>query len=211
MSLESRNKMSISKMGVLVGDKNYRWKGGRPKCKVCNKKLSRYDALHCKKHRIIILTEETRQKFRNNQRKIWLGRKFTPEHIKNLSLSHKGKKPVTAWGKGHAPWNRGLKGFMAGEKNNMWRGGITPIHRAIRTSTEYKNWRKVVFERDSYTCQKCQKTGGKLNADHIKPFSTHPELRFDIDNGRTLCEECHRKTDTWGGTTKYKKQEVGIT
>lgn len=85
-----------------------------------------------------------------------------------------------------------------GESNPNWRGGITPINKLIRGSSQYKEWRKSVFERDQYTCTECGQWGGKLNADHIKPFSIYPDLRFDIDNGRTLCQSCHRATETWG-------------
>ena len=33
-----------------------------------------------------------------------------------------------------------------------------------------------------------------MNADHIKPWAYYPELRYDINNGRTLCVEHHRLT-----------------
>lgn len=72
----------------------------------------------------------------------------------------------------------------------------------IRNSQEYKIWRQKVFQRDSYICQFCYKKVGKLNADHIKPFAYFKELRFELSNGRTLCEPCHRTTDTHG--RRYK-------
>lgn len=88
------------------------------------------------------------------------------------------------------------------EKHWNWKGGINPINDTIRKSTEYKLWRKSVFERDEYTCVWCGQAGGDLNADHIKPFAFFPELRFAIDNGRTLCVPCHRTTNTYGNRMK---------
>lgn len=85
-----------------------------------------------------------------------------------------------------------------GDKNPKWKGGVTPTKKLLRESSEYKAWRKSVFERDDFTCQKCFKRGGEIHADHIKPFAYHPELRLDINNGRTLCVECHRQTPTYG-------------
>lgn len=84
-----------------------------------------------------------------------------------------------------------------------WRGGITPQNARIRGSLEYRQWRLSVFERDNYTCQGCGKRGGYLHADHIKPFAYHPELRFDITNGRTLCVPCHRQTPTWKARARW--------
>ena len=94
-----------------------------------------------------------------------------------------------------------------GKNNPSWKGGITPIHTAIRNSFEYEDWRKSVFEKDLYTCQECGKIGGMLHADHIKPFALYPDLRFDINNGRTLCIYCHRKTNTYGGRI-WQTQEL---
>ena len=80
-----------------------------------------------------------------------------------------------------------------GERHWNWKGGITPENARIRASAEYAKWRKAVFERDHFTCQMCGRYGCKLNAHHIKPFSKYPEYRLDLDNGITLCKECHKK------------------
>ena len=89
-----------------------------------------------------------------------------------------------------------------GINNPSWKGGITPINEKIRKSPEYIIWREAIFIRDNYTCIWCGQLGGELHADHIKPFAFFPELRFAIDNGRTLCKQCHLTTDTWGGRSK---------
>lgn len=132
-----------------------------------------------------------------------IGRKNTPQQIKNISFGHLGIKPSKK------AIEMARQRFL-GENNPNWKGGITPINLSIRQSYEMKLWRKSVFERDNYTCIWCRQRGGKLEADHIKPFSLFPELRFAIDNGRTLCKECHKKTDTYMGRTRWKEYGKSI-
>jgi hypothetical protein len=116
--------------------------------------------------------------------KIWLGRKHTLETRKKIGDASRGAKCI------------------------FWRGGVSDMNNKIRHSLEYKLWRESVFQRDKYTCIWCGQKGGKLNADHIKPFALFPELRFAIDNGRTLCEECHKKTDTFGWKLSKKINQL---
>lgn len=80
----------------------------------------------------------------------------------------------------------------SGENHWNWKGGITPKSKKERNSKEYKAWRAAVFKRDNYTCQICGKRGVKLNAHHKKRWSEHPELRYSVENGMTLCERCHK-------------------
>lgn len=89
-----------------------------------------------------------------------------------------------------------------GENNPSWSGGVSNEEHRIRQSKDFKQWRRAVFERDDYTCQECLKRGSYLEPHHLKPFAYFPELRFDINNGRTLCQPCHRDTDTWGGKAR---------
>jgi hypothetical protein len=129
------------------------------------------------------------------------GKKLSGKHKEALSKSHKGYiMPKEQKEK--------IRLSHLGEKSHLWKGGITPINITLRSRAEYRLWRESVFQRDNWTCIWCGQRGGKLNADHIKPFALFPELRFAIDNGRTLCEECHKKTDTFAGRAlkKYKKE-----
>lgn len=108
-------------------------------------------------------------------------------------LSVLEKMAPTMFKDGHLTWNKGIHYIaMQGDKHPNWKGGITPLKKKIRESLEYKLWRTAVFERDDFTCVWCQVRGTYLHADHIQLFSTHPELRFAIDNGRTLCVPCHK-------------------
>ena len=87
--------------------------------------------------------------------------------------------------------------YKSGCNNHNWKGGVTPERKRIRNTKEYKEWRTAIFLRDNYTCVWCGQVGGDLNADHIKPFARFPDLRFDINNGRTLCVSCHKRTDSY--------------
>lgn len=80
-----------------------------------------------------------------------------------------------------------------GELSHLWRGGKTSANGIFRESFSYDNWRKSVFERDDWRCQICFERGGKITAHHILKFSEHPEYRIDINNGISLCWNCHKK------------------
>lgn len=132
---------------------------------------------------------------------------------KNM-LTH-GKK--YRFSKKHNPWNKGKPFYkVRGKNHHMWKGGITPLVRAVRTLREMDEWRKFIYERDDYTCVICGSRGNKLNADHIISFRTlirtnnitsledarKCEKLWDVSNGRTLCVPCHKNTKNYG--LKYK-------
>lgn len=82
------------------------------------------------------------------------------------------------------------KGKNMGENNYRWTGG--KYSESYRERRRFRGTlQKKIFERDNYTCQICNKRGGSLQVDHIKEWSKYKELRFEIDNCRTLCMECH--------------------
>ena len=79
-----------------------------------------------------------------------------------------------------------------GPDHPNWRGG-RPWERFA--SDQYRAWRLAVLQRDKYICQECGRQCKPrergLAAHHIQPYATYPDLRYDVNNGRTLCRACH--------------------
>jgi 5-methylcytosine-specific restriction endonuclease McrA len=146
----------------------------KPWRRFCSKSCA---AANNNKHRIVSL--ETRRKIADAARKTFTGRKHSDEQRRKRAES------------------------LSGDKSHFWQGGKTEETRKLRSGVEYDIWRDKVYERDNYTCQICRARNGNgttvyLNADHIKSWAKHPELRFDVSNGRTLCLPCHRQTPNFG-------------
>lgn len=100
-----------------------------------------------------------------------------------------------------------IQNMRTGENNPNWNGGFEH-YSDKRHSMEYKKWRSSVFERDLYICRKCGCIGGRLNAHHIYNYATYEDLRFDIGNGVTLCEKCHKEFHHINGYINTNKEQL---
>lgn len=83
--------------------------------------------------------------------------------------------------------------FMVKKKRYNYKGGYSKRRKEGYFLQKYRNWRSSVFERDMYTCQECGKMGCYIEAHHIFSWKDYPELRFNLDNGKTLCLQCHKQ------------------
>lgn len=79
-----------------------------------------------------------------------------------------------------------------GKNSPHWKGGITTMDKLERTKFK-RSMQKIILKRDNYTCQLCGVRGVDLQVDHIQSWAEYIELRFNLDNCRTLCAKCHYK------------------
>lgn len=84
--------------------------------------------------------------------------------------------------------SRGCTG-LKGSENPEWKNGSTVWK--LRLKKKYKKWRLLVLERDGFKCCSCGNTGGILHVHHIMSFTEFPLLGTDVENGITLCKDCH--------------------
>jgi hypothetical protein len=141
---------------------------------------------------------------KNKMRLAKIGKKQSKEHIEKRRLKCIGNKSRRGQHLSDITKKK-MSEMRKGPKHWNWRGGISTENTKVRLGIEYDLWRSAVYSRDSYTDQYTGVRGGDLVAHHILNFSSHPELRFAIDNGVTLSIEKHkefhkkygRKDNTW--------------
>jgi hypothetical protein len=153
----------------------------------------------------------------------WIkGTKLSEAHKKKLGIAHLGSIPWNKGKTGYLSKEASDKIRQAhyGNKYN-WKGGKVILKERLRGLEEYKEWRFKIFTRDSFICQECFIPHKDIEVHHnIKPlhiiianflaqynqFSPIDDMPillrlaityqpfWDIDNGKTLCIDCHNLT-----------------
>jgi endogenous inhibitor of DNA gyrase (YacG/DUF329 family) len=84
-----------------------------------------------------------------------------------------------------------LKEASLGENNPNWNETLTAEERAKgRNFPEYYEWRILIYKKDGHTCVKCA-SRKNLVAHHLDAYHWAKEKRTNVDNGVTLCKDCH--------------------
>jgi len=121
-----------------------------------------------------------------------------------------------------------LRNSHLGEKSPFWKGGKTKLSKLIKANFKYRLWREAIFKRDNWTCQECNfrnKGGGErrnIHPHHLISFATiisnnkidtlekalKCKLLWDINNGITLCNVCHKLTESYGNKMNLGSLEL---
>jgi len=182
MTLEQVKRVSDGHKGQTAWNKNL--KMSKEFCeKIRKANLEGRCGMRYKKHSI-----ETKNKMSNSNKTklLWQNK----DYCETMSKSHRDK--------------------MIGKDNPAYIDGRTPLVIKVRHCWKYRLWITSIFKRDNYICQDCETRGGKLEAHHVKAFSKiwtdnkitnykealKCEELWDLDNGLTLCKECHKKINT---------------
>jgi len=139
---------------------------------------------------------------------IWVGRKHkesTKQKMRAAAIAD-GRVP---WGKGNDPYWKG----RSGEMHPCFKGGLTPERQSVYSSQEWVDAVKIVWARDSATCQGCgshhntAKARGTFHIHHIVSFQVK-ELQTEPSNLVLLCKDCHKFVHSKKNTTKKFIKEI---
>lgn len=119
------------------------------------------------------------------------------EEAKRKIAAKKIGQPGYWLGKKRPDISKALTGIkrpnLTGPNNHKWISDRTKLaKRQERNDMAYQEWRKNVWLRDGFKCRisngDCQ---GRIEAHHILGWSEHVELRYEVNNGITLCHAHH--------------------
>ncbi len=102
---------------------------------------------------------------------------------------------------------------MTGPNNRLWIADRSKLSKKQeRNDSAYRDWRKQVWLRDNFTCKianpDCK---GRIEAHHILGWTQYPELRYQINNGITLCHAHHpRKRSEEKRLSPYFQELVSV-
>ena len=100
---------------------------------------------------------------------------------------------------------------VIGENSPRWNPDRTHEQRvAERKTGKDREWKVAVFIRDSRICKCCGIEKKKIVAHHINSYDVYKEDRYNIDNGITLCETCHKEFHSsygYGNNTREQFNE----
>lgn len=186
----------------LISLKDY-----RDLCKVCAVKGERgpnYGKKFSNEHKLKISKNHADMSGKNNP----MYNKFHSEEIrKKISENSPDRSGENNPMYGRTGENSPMYGKFR-EKNPNWNYNKTDEERKNdRSYPEYKEWRKSIYKRDNYICQKCGEIAGILNAHHLEGYANNKELRTTLENGITLCESCHKDFHHQYGKGNNTKQQ----
>lgn len=172
----SRNKQI--KRYKISGSNHYMWKGGKPKCLDCGRLTTQYTSKRC--HPCYL-------KSMKGERAPTFGKKWKVRDTSKMSLAR-----IKVWSKSEDR-KKQQSNRMSGSNNPKWiENRLLLAKRQERNDMAYKEWRRQVWLRDNFKCKIAnQDCRGRLEAHHILGWTEHPELRYEVNNGITLCHAHH--------------------
>jgi len=184
---------------------------GKRKCKTCGKDMGYIQPARLMSGRGVYCSKKCAKGtlFKKGEKSIWkgqhhsqqskdmmsvshTGKTLSDKHKKNISIASRGKvippEVREKISKAHTgmkkPWSKFP--VLRGDQHGMWKGGVE------RRRPGIGKWRRDVLVRDEYTCQLCGFKHIHVEAHHLNSYTKFPTLRFNVDNGVTLCKDCHK-------------------
>ena len=124
---------------------------------------------------------------------VWLCRKDAK--FCSRDCANKAKSGIPTWNKGLLGWRKGEKHPWMPRGENHWsykkdRSQLKKYD--SRLGMVYQEWRMKVWIRDGFKCKiNNQDCKGQIEAHHILGWTRYPELRYEVNNGITLCHAHH--------------------